>query len=130
MISFTKTAARLVFPRSAYSREALEAAALAVGELAQARLSSTAKVFSVELSASGGKAALERAVGVFLDEALAHEARRAAAREGSAFSEAALARAVERGLAAVPPDPLEALEPQVAEDRRVEIARLLKEAGE
>lgn len=130
MIAFTKTAARLTFPRSAYSREALEAAALAVGEGAQARLSSTVKAFSVELSADAGQAALERAVGVFLDEALAHEARRAAAREGRAFSDAALARAAERGLAAVPPDPLEALEPHVAEDRRAEIARLLSEAGE
>jgi hypothetical protein len=129
MISFSKTAATVLLPRSAYDRASIEAAALVVGDWVETRLSARGRFFSVELRTPGGRAALERVVGVFLDEALAHAARRRVAREGAPFADAALARAFERGFAAVPADPLEQLEPQVAEDRRGEIARLLDEAG-
>lgn len=130
MIALGEKSATLKLPKSVYGRDSLEAAALAAGEGVEARLSARGRFFVVELSARGGKAELERAVGVFSDEALCHAARQRLIKEGAALSGAALSRAIERGLAAMPPDPLEQLEPQVAQDRREELARLLREAGE
>lgn len=108
-------------PRAVYEREDLEAAALRLGEDAAASLSATKTHFvvSVEPASAGGR---------FLDAALNHMHRRRVIAFHSALTSAVLSRLLSERFPAPRPDPLEQLEPQVAEDRRRETEALLESA--
>lgn len=127
---FAKGSAFAALGKSAYSAEALSAAALVLGERAQVFLDETKKEWRVEIrpARKSSAAALRGLAAEFLDEALSHEARQRVVCECSALTTAVLSPLFAKGFPAVPPDPLEELEPTVREDRARDLAELLAAA--
>lgn len=123
-----KGRALLKFSRIFYSRENLRAAALILGDRARVLLAAAQGHYRVELSGPAGAAALRAAAGDFLNEALSHAYRQRVVRFNRPLSGPFFSRLFREGFPAVPPDPLEGLEPQVALDRRAETDALLARA--
>lgn len=116
--------------RPPYGSEALAAGALALGARARVFVTETKAAFAVEIEpAKALPPAKARALaGEFLNEALNHEYRQRVVAFHAPLTQAALAPLLAKGFPAVPPDPLEELEPQVKADRARELAELLREA--
>lgn len=127
MIALTPSRARLTLSSALYEEGDLRAAALAVAGAGQARMTRTKGAFVVELAPSkrGGAKAL---AAEFAAEALAQAYRRRLLALSQERAAGLLAGALERGFAPLPADPLEQLEPQVAEDRARDTAALLARA--
>lgn len=119
-----KASARV--PKKLYSRADLAAGALALAGRASATLASDGTRWLVEVE---GKEAPEL-LGELLNEALSHGWRQQALKAARPAASALAARLLAEGFPAAPEDPLEMLEPQVREDRREDVARLLADAKE
>lgn len=113
-------------PKKLYSRAALAAGALALSGRAEVSLLSKGARWVVEVE---GRRAGER-LGELLNEALSHDWRQQSLKAARAAASALAARLLAEGFPAAPEDPLEQLEPQVREDRREDVARLLAAARE
>jgi hypothetical protein len=119
---------RLRLARALYPRAAIEAAALSLGARARALLETDGRFFVVTLEPARASDA-RAARGDFLNAALAHRCAALTRALWGELSEAARARLFAEGFAAVPPDPLEQLEPTVREQRRADRRALLDEAA-
>lgn len=73
---------------------------------------------------------LEVARGEFLNEALSHAYRQTLIKFNAELTAAVLGRFFAKSFPEIPPDPLEGLEPQVAEDRKAETEALIRTAQE
>lgn len=129
-LSLSRGRARLSLPAQTYSRESLQAGALALSGRAQVLLSEEGSTFEVEIRPASRAApdALRRLAGEFLNEALSHEYRQKVIRFHEELSGAALGRLFARCFPAMPQDPLEQLEPQVKIDRDKDTRDLLEAA--
>lgn len=114
-------------PKSVYPREALVAAALALGRRGRVELASRGVRWRVEAIPEDGTSPA-RLLAEFLNDALSHSRRLARARRAGPLAAAVVSRLLARGFPAAPPDPLEELEPQVRRDRERETAALLAAA--
>ena len=112
---------------SVYPRASMAAAALALGRRARVTLSAEGRNWRVAVS-TAGRADVETLLGEFFNEALSHARRQARLKQVKPLIAAFAARLLSRGFPAVPPDPLEQLEPQVRLDRAEETAALLERA--
>jgi hypothetical protein len=113
--------------RSLYSGEDAAAAALALGARARVELGARGRWLVARLTPAPGEdaAALE---GEFLNEALAHRCRREVRGLLGPLADAVDAAVRSEGFPPPSEDPLEQLEPAVAEDRRRDLERLGAEA--
>ena len=130
MISVRGRRAVLRLSKAIYPAESLRAAALAVGSGARIFLREGRGSFEVEILPAGAapKSELLRLAGEFLNEALSHLYRQKVIRERRETSAAVLSRLFAEGFPAMPPDPLEQLEPQVRADRERDTEELLASA--
>jgi hypothetical protein len=119
-----KASARV--PKKLYSRADLAAGALALSGRGQATLESDGTRWLVEVEGRKAPALL----GELLNEALSHAWRQAALKAARPAASALASRLLAEGFPEAPEDPLEMLEPQVREDRREDVARLLAKAKE
>lgn len=110
-----------------YGRPALEAAAAALSGRGRAALSTARGVHRVTLKPAG-KTAPRALAALFLDEALNAQLRAEVVEAARPLTGPVLARVFASGFTAVPKDPLEEMEPAVAEARAEETAALLARA--
>lgn len=129
---FSGRSARLLFPRSRYPRQSLEAAARALGLRARVFLQDKRRdrivIIRPPRSAGASAGRLRALAGAFADAALNHAYRQKVVRFHARLSAAVLVPVLEHGFRAVPADPLEQLEPQVRQDRDGDVAALLEQA--
>lgn len=120
----------LALPRRLYPRESLQAAALAVSGRCEVYLEQKGPKWLVTLRGAekSDAAALRRAAGEFLNEALSHAYRQSVVRFHGPLTSPVLGRLIETAFPAPRPDPLEELEPQVGRDRLAETQALLAAA--
>lgn len=111
----------LSLPACWYGRPALEAAAAALAGRARCVLRRAGPVHRVTVRPGA-------LAGEFLDEALNAELRALVVADARPTTGPVLARVFSAGFTAVPKDPLEEMEPQVAEARAEETAALLARA--
>ena len=122
-----KSSARASVPKSLYSKTALAAAAIALGQRARVSLSARGPRWIIEVSAEGRNPA-DLLLAQFLNEALSQNRRQAQLKQARPFAAAIISRLLTNGFVRPPADPLEELEPQVRADRIEETAQLMQRA--
>ncbi len=130
MIEIEDGVASISLPKPPYTVESLRMGALLLSGRAEAFLDEKRGAFRVELKPAVPMTELElRALaGEFLNECLSCLYRQELIKSAPEVPQALLAQVLEKGFPALPPDPLEQLEPQVRVDRETETEELLKAA--
>lgn len=128
LLTFKAGRAELSLSAAWYGRPALEAAAAALSERGRAVLATARGVHRVTLKPSG-RTAPRALAALFLDEALNAQLRAEVVEGARPLTGPLLARVFASGFTAVPKDPLEEMEPAVAEARAEETAALLARAN-
>lgn len=123
LVKFSKGAAQLRLESAWYSREALDAAVTAMGCRATVKVVSTKSAHLVTLR-QRGKGGLRALAGAFLDEALNHQLRAEVAALNKPVTAPVLGQVLRAGFTAVPKDPLEEMDPVVAQARAAETKAL------
>ena len=113
-------------PKALYAKADIAAGALALGARGAVTLESDKTRWLVEVEGAGAPSLL----GEMLNEALSHAWRQERLKTAGPAAAALASRLLAEGFPASPEDPLEMLEPQVREDRREDVAKLLARAKE